>query len=133
MFLTLVYARLDLTTGLIRLVSAGHNPVYLLDGTAATAIESTGPALGWEAEDRWEAVEHRLPPKAMLLLYTDGLVEARNAAGEEFGALLPEKLLGQRSPRELATAVVAELTRFHPGDLEDDVTILTLSRDDDER
>ncbi len=133
MFLTLVYARLDLKTGIVRLVSAGHNPVYLLDGTGAKAIESTGPALGWDPEDRWEAVEHRLPPGAMLFLYTDGLVEARDAQGREFGAVLPEKLLGHRSPRELTASILDELERFHQGDLEDDVTVLAISRDGDKR
>ncbi len=132
MFLTLVYAVLDLKTSIVWLVSAGHNPIYLLDGTATTTIESTGPALGWDTEDRWETVEHRVLPGAMLFLYTDGLVEAKDAQGREFGSILPEKLLGHRSPRELTTAVVAELERFHPGELEDDMTILAIGRDGDE-
>ncbi len=132
MFLTLVYAVLDLKTSIVWLVSAGHNPIYLLDGTATTTIESTGPALGWDTEDRWETVEHRLLPGAMLFLYTDGLVEARDARGQEFGSILPEKFLGHRSPRELTAAVVAELERFHPGELEDDMTILAIGRECDE-
>jgi serine phosphatase RsbU (regulator of sigma subunit) len=66
-------------------------------------------------------------PEILLVLYTDGLTEAPNEAGEEFGE---QRLIeALRRHRELPSeamlgAVVAEVQRFSPGEQHDDITLI---------
>jgi serine/threonine-protein kinase RsbW len=77
---TLVYAELDLESGHVRFAVAGHPPPLLIEPGAAPRVlwEGRSPPLGIGGE-RPEA-ELTLPRGARLLLYTDGLVERRDAA-----------------------------------------------------
>ena len=129
MFLTLVYVLFDRRDNTVCIVSAGHNPVYHLDDGEITPIESTGPVIGWDPEDSWESVRYRLDPGMLLFLYTDGLVEARDAAGKEFGERLPSELASFRSPLTLADGVFDAADKFSGGTFADDVTIFTIGRE----
>jgi sigma-B regulation protein RsbU (phosphoserine phosphatase) len=129
MFLTLVYVLFDRRDNTVCIVSAGHNPVYHLDDGEITPIESTGPVIGWDPEDSWESVRYRLDPGMLLFLYTDGLVEARDAAGKEFGERLPSELASFRSPQALADGVFDAADKFSGGTFADDVTIFTIGRE----
>ncbi|MEU0154693.1 PP2C family protein-serine/threonine phosphatase [Micromonospora fulviviridis] len=114
-FVTAVLAEIEVDTGRIRYVNAGHPaPVLLRRGRAVRAL--TGgrrPPLGLNLPGG-EPGEARLEPEDRLLLYTDGVTEARDAAGEMFGlprlADLAERHIGSELPapetlRRLSRAV----------------------------
>ena len=129
MFLTLVYVLFDRRDNTACFVSAGHNPVYHLDGSEITTIESTGPVIGWDREDSWESVRCRLDPGMLLFLYTDGLAEAKDAAGMEFGEKLPALLAEFRAPQASVDGIFAAAEKFSGGNFADDVTIFVIGRE----
>lgn len=128
MFLTLVYALFDRRNNTIAIVSAGHNPVYHLDGEGIVAIDSTGPVIGWDEADSWDAVRCRFDPGMVLFLYTDGLTEAKDVAGREFGERLLAELADFRPPQALAAGIFAAAETFSAEKFADDVTIFTIGR-----
>lgn len=85
-YFTLAYADIDLVSGLVRLVQAGHpHPVIQ---TAAGGIERIGRGglpIGLFDHAAFETVEARLRPGDRLLLMSDGITEAANARGEQLG------------------------------------------------
>ncbi|MBC7963731.1 MAG: SpoIIE family protein phosphatase [Steroidobacteraceae bacterium] len=129
MFLTLVYVLFDRRDNRACFVSAGHNPVYHLDGSEILSIESTGPVIGWDAEDSWESVSCRFDPGMLLFLYTDGLAEAKDAAGREFGEKLHSELADFRSPQASVDGIFAAAEKFSGGNFADDVTIFVIERE----
>ncbi|MBI2355355.1 MAG: SpoIIE family protein phosphatase [Deltaproteobacteria bacterium] len=130
MFLTLVYAAFDKASAVLTVVSAGHNPVYLIEKGGLIAIDSTGPVLGWDPDDTWETLRLPFAPGSLLFLYTDGLVEAKDAKGSEFGDNLQERLAtADVPPEELIRRLLFELTDFCGNDaLEDDLTVFAIAR-----
>jgi sigma-B regulation protein RsbU (phosphoserine phosphatase) len=128
MFLTLVYALYDRRDNTIAIVSAGHNPVYLLSGEKIATIDSTGPVIGWDEADSWEVVRCRFDPDMVLFLYTDGLTEAKDASGKEFGERLLAELADFRTPQALAAEIFAAAESFNAGKFADDVTLFTIGR-----
>ncbi len=80
---------LETATGRLRYTNAGHNPPLLLrvDGTPEDIEElaATGVPLGLLPQASYQAGETVLAPGDVLVLYTDGLVEANDAEGEEYG------------------------------------------------
>ena len=85
-FTTALIAEYHLSTRRMRYVNAGHNPPILrrADGSLEK-LETGGLPLGIEAETLFETGSIQLEPGDALILYTDGVVEAFNATGEEFG------------------------------------------------
>ncbi len=129
MFLTLAYMTLDRENNVLSVVSAGHNPVFLFNGTDIETIESTGPVLGWDPDDDWEVLEFPFNPGSTLFLYTDGLVEAKNSSNEEFEARLIESLIRiEGPPDELVTTLLREVSDFCGGRFDDDLTMFAIKR-----
>ncbi len=91
MFISLFYGILDLDTNRLTCVRAGHEPAILLraGGDAPELLSAGGLALGFDEGPVFDAMLEEtvvdLAPGDMLALYTDGITEAANAAGEEFG------------------------------------------------
>jgi len=85
-FVTFFYGLLDTAEGVLRYSNAGHNPPLLAraDGTVAW-LDIGGPVLGLDGGTTWRQGELTMGPGDRLVLYTDGIVEARDAADEEFG------------------------------------------------
>ena len=78
---------------------------------------------------KWETLEFRFHPGSTLFLYTDGLVEAKNSAGEEFEPKLVESLRRiEAPPAELVTALLGEITEFCDGRFDDDLTMFAIKR-----
>jgi sigma-B regulation protein RsbU (phosphoserine phosphatase) len=129
MFLTLAYMTLDCEKNILSVVSAGHNPVYLFNGTDIETIESTGPVLGWDPDDDWDVLEFPFNSGSTLFLYTDGLVEAKNSANEEFESRLVDALTRiHASPDELVSSLLREVSDFCGGTFDDDLTMFAVKR-----
>ncbi len=130
LFVTLFYASLDPRTGELLYSNAGHNPPYLLRGGGAEPLPGRDLIVGILEQATYATGTVQLSPGDRLLLYTDGVTEAMDLAGEQFGVeRLIEALLGapQDGPGPLVSAVVEAVHRFI-GDAppSDDLTALAL-------
>ena len=130
-YATLFLAEYDDVRRRLRYANCGHLPALLLrrDNTAQR-LESTATVLGLFAE--WDCVteERTLCEGDTLAIYTDGVTEAFNEAGEEFGEeRLIDSLRRHRHlpPQGAVSAMVAEVRRFSPQEQSDDIT-LTVAR-----
>ena len=87
-FVTAAYVYLDLDRHLMRYAGAGHPPIlqYRRSTGQATEIMENGVVLGMFAEAAYEALDLPLEPGDRYGLYTDGILEAANPAGEMYGA-----------------------------------------------
>src|SRR3984885_1180215 len=85
-FTTAFLAELDPATGDLTYLCAGHNPPILKreDGTIEL-LESDNMPLGIEPKESYKSGITRIEPHDLLVIYTDGVTEARNEDGEEFG------------------------------------------------
>jgi serine phosphatase RsbU (regulator of sigma subunit) len=132
MFVTVFVGRLDVATGELEYVNAGHNPTYRLaaGGGIAALAGPVDPALGAVEGHEYRSTRLRLTPGDAVLLYTDGVVEARSAGDEEFHTLRLESYLsgcGEASAERIVQGLVEKLDEF-VGDAPqyDDVTVLAL-------
>jgi len=132
MFVTAFAARLDLATGELEYVNAGHNQTYRVEpGRAPAPLGGpVDPALGAVEGHLYRESVVRLEPGDALVLYSDGVVEARNASGEEFLAQRLESYLDgcrDASAADVVRGLVGRVEDF-AGDTPqyDDVTVLVL-------
>ncbi len=129
MFLTLLYGVFDRSRDELTVVSAGHNPVYLVKGGEVTSLDSTGAVIGWDPDDTWDATTADFSDGTSLVLYTDGLTEVKNQAGTEFGEEGLEALLGDLQPvGDLIDRIVRSVETFCASDFHDDLTLFILKR-----
>lgn len=133
-YATLAYAEIDAPGRVVRLVNAGHGGVLLVPPSAdpglTAAVASTGPALGLFADARFEETTVALPAGATLVLFTDGVNEALDAAGREFGLEGVHAIcrtMAGRSAREQSAALL-DAVRAHRGadQAQDDVTVMVI-------
>jgi sigma-B regulation protein RsbU (phosphoserine phosphatase) len=130
MFLSLVYGIFDRAAGTLEMVSAGHNPVFLAGGGTVATIEATGAVIGWDADDAWDTCRLEFASGASLVLYTDGLTEAKNEAGEEFGEERLVALLDAAAPEQLVARIHRQVEEFSDGAFADDLTMFIMKRKD---
>ncbi|MCU1592896.1 MAG: protein serine/threonine phosphatase [Frankiales bacterium] len=136
LFSTAVMADLNTDSGQLTWVNAGHPcPVLLRGGKVIKTLEtSPRPPLGLGhllENDPVDIGHEQLEPGDMVLLYTDGVVEARSPDGEFFGIdrlsdLVSTQLAGGLDAPETMRRVVRELLQHHDGQLTDDATLLML-------
>lgn len=129
-FVTASLAFIDPATGEFEIASAGH-PAPLVVGERVLALDVVaGPPLGIM---EWDYPEHRfaIGEDEYLLLYTDGLSEARSNGrqfGEE-GIVAAATELLQSTPQEIAEHLLDAARRYAKGTLQDDVAILVARRE----
>ena len=129
MFLSLVYAVFDRDLGELRIVSTGHNPVFIVSNGSILTIESTGPVMGWEVSDAWTEAKYQFSPGDIFFLYTDGVTEATNESGEEFGeARLQDLLKEPADPAKIVGRIFAKVAGFNNGKFADDLTMFVIKR-----
>lgn len=132
MFVTAVYAVLDLNTGELTYANAGHNPPLWVRRDSIEKLTRTGVALGASEEARMSERTIQLTAGESVLLYTDGLTEAFNLEGDMFGEERLLRALGWRenaSAEEMIRAVESALDEFTGNTpLSDDLTILAVGR-----
>lgn len=131
-FATLVVGRAA-ASGEVELVSAGHWPVLHVRDAGVRQIEATGVPLGMFCNSRFTTHRVKLNPGERLVLYTDGISEAPNAAGEEYGLDRLSRVAEEchALPLEVVTpAFLKSMQRFASGVLpKDDVTLLVIGRE----
>jgi serine phosphatase RsbU (regulator of sigma subunit) len=136
MFVTLFYGVLDPPTGLLTYSNAGHPPPYLFspDGHPGTiSLTGSGMPLGVSEEANWQQGIQEIPQGSMLLLYTDGVLDAQNPFGEflgEEGMLnIIQTRVGQ-SAVSIQDTLLATLGDFAGAEPQvDDITLMTLIRE----
>ena len=132
-FTTAFIAELDPATGDLRYLSAGHNPPILKrgDGTIER-LKSENIPLGIELLEDYETGVTRLEPRDLLVIYTDGVTEARNEDREEFGDARLVSLLqavGQEGSAITLSNIMHVLDEFVGGAPQhDDITCLVVRR-----
>jgi phosphoserine phosphatase RsbU/P len=131
MFVTMFHGVLDLATGELSYCNAGHNPPYLLrSGGSREALRATGIPFGIDGDAEYRISETALAPGDGLLLFSDGITDAFNPAGEAYGNARLETALDAvrgRGAGETVAHILADSARFAAGAEQfDDTTCLAL-------
>ncbi|HEY0384610.1 MAG TPA: SpoIIE family protein phosphatase [Pyrinomonadaceae bacterium] len=132
-FVTLFYAELDPVSGSLTFINAGHNPPVIVH--AAGTIEnlsSGGLPLGIMPNSPYREGRTQLMPGDVLVIYSDGVSEAVNPQGEEFGAQRLQGVVGlniERSAAGIRDRIESALTKFAQGTpAADDITLVIVKR-----
>ena len=131
LYATATVTMLDLTTGELKWVNAGHPPAIIRrsDGSLIE-LASTNVLLGALSYAEFEPhqQQERLRPGDVLVAFTDGAFEARNKAGRQFGLEGIRKTLSfTPAPRDWTRFLTTAVEKHHNGMCDDDVLIATLS------
>ncbi len=130
-FVTMVYLTVDPATGEVACAVAGHPPPRIVspDGSVRK-LAGGGLPLGIEEAQVYAEVRDMLEPGAAVVLYTDGVIEARRDR-ELYGEERLDALLAARvglAPTELAEAVLEDCRAFGGGELTDDCAVVVILR-----
>ncbi|MDQ7808578.1 PP2C family protein-serine/threonine phosphatase [Amycolatopsis sp. A133] len=129
-FATAVLAELDLTTGRLRYLNAGHPHPLVMRGGKIVKPLAAGRCLPFGlGPGDVEVGEETLEPEDWLVLYTDGVTEARDETGEFFGEprlrdFLRREAAAGNPPPETARRLTKAVLRHQNGALQDDATVL---------
>jgi serine phosphatase RsbU (regulator of sigma subunit) len=130
-FITMAYLVVDPATGAVACGCAGHpSPRVVGPDGNVTALATGGLALGIDPGQSYDELRAEMPPGGTLVLYTDGVVEARRD-GDIYGEERLDALLAQRASlpaARLARAVVDDCRAFAGGDLADDCAVVAIRR-----
>jgi len=136
LFVTAFYGILDPSTGKFIYSNAGHNPPFLVNPQNNNHIQSlkrTGIALGIESETTWDQESVQIKPGDVLLLYTDGIPDAQNIAGEFFDEdrFIEIAFVHQgHTAHQLQESILKELQDFvEDAPQFDDITLMILKRE----
>lgn len=127
-FATLLYVEYDDRARRLRYANCGHLPGLLFRGDGAVErLEPTSTVLGFF--NQWDCAigELQLTPGDTLALYTDGITESFNSAGEEFGEnrlVDAFRSYRDRCSRELLASVLHDVRQFSPQEQHDDITLI---------
>jgi len=134
MFVTVFYAIYNIKTGLVSYCNAGHNPPHLLhsNGSVSELPVSKNTIVGVFDDLEYQEAVLQLEQGDTLVLFTDGVTEATDAAYKEFGAERLDSILRQQTDancQQIVEAVKAGIKEF-VGEAEqsDDITMLVLKR-----
>jgi len=126
-YATLFYGVFDEDTRTLQYVNEGHNPPMVIRGEAVAWLDAGGPPVGLFADTVYNAHAVQLNLDDLFVAYTDGMVEAANTAGDEWGV---RGLLGAlaacetRQPDRIVQAAFAALDEFSGDSQTDDATML---------
>ncbi len=133
-FLTAVVALLDTDTGMCRYANAGHPPPMILPHNGSpTLLNPTGPLLG-PIPASWYTDSVHVPNDSKFVIYTDGLIEARNAERSFFGEQTVIDLISGMACETVQSVIknlFEHLAEFNEGRLADDVTLIVACRLDE--
>lgn len=132
-FVTFCYAVVDSAAGTIDFSNAGHNPLLLLRANGSVdLLSATGVVLGVFPDGVYESRTVPFNPGDRLIMYTDGVTEADDANGKEFGT---DRLISAvracgttASAAAIVDAVTAAVARWTSDAVQDDATLIAITR-----
>jgi sigma-B regulation protein RsbU (phosphoserine phosphatase) len=128
-FFTMMYGVLDLHTRQFTYASGGHDPALLLSGDGSVRkLGSTGPIVGILDDQIYEQITVDMKPRDRLLVYSDGITDAINSDGDQFGIDRLIEFVRLRSVEPVQT-LLDTLVKFvedwsNPHVIQDDVSCL---------
>jgi len=130
-YVTLLVSEIDTDKRTIRYVNCGHNPALLFRAStgAVTRLDSSCLPIGLSPEESCELASADLMPGDTLVFYTDGVTEAENRFGEEFGMERLSAIVRRSSAlsaEDLMTDIYNAAADFCGDNFNDDVTILVV-------
>lgn len=131
-FFTLFLGVLDLQTGRLQYCNAGHNPPYILTDEVKMLDCDPNPPVGPMEDAEFSLQETTLSPGSTILLYTDGLTEAKAAGEEELGQKRTEEVLKEcieqrLNPEEIVNRLIEAVHDFAKNvEQSDDLTMLAV-------
>jgi len=135
LFVTVFFSVLDPATGLLHYANAGHTPPYLVGSKGIETLNNTGMPLGIEEDNDWGSDEIVISPGEMLLLYTDGVTDAQNFAGEFIDRKIILNTIQQNIGKTVQEVQQHILDKVHSfvGDAPrfDDLTLVILGRENE--
>ena len=130
-FISLFYSEME-RNGNLFYINAGHPSPLLLKGSEIVELDSTGLLLGALPEIGLRRSYISIPPKGVLVLYTDGILERENKKGEEFGPVRLKKVIQHfkdKNADEIMNAIFHEADEFGKSKKwKDDATVLVVKR-----
>jgi phosphoserine phosphatase RsbU/P len=130
-FITLFYGRVDAAEKRLTYTNAGHNaPIVVRQDGSCLRLGTGGAALGVFKDWEYEQGEVDLAAGDRLVLFTDGVTEARGGNEEEFGEDRLVELIRQSSElgaADLKKKILSAVTEFCGGNFHDDATVLVLA------
>jgi serine phosphatase RsbU (regulator of sigma subunit) len=129
-YATLLLLILDPATGVVRWSSAGHPPPLVTGATPRTLPFAGSLPVGLFPDATYQTARFTLPPGRCVVLYTDGVVEARNPERQEFGTEGLEAAVPAvaASAAAVAEVVLKQVLSHSGGHLDDDAAVLVLRR-----
>lgn len=132
-FISCFLCDLNMTTGELRYVNAGHNPpIIIAKEGKVRRLDPTGFCLGMFPSVSYEVNQIAVEKGETIVLYTDGITDTRDLSNQDFGE---DKLIGllkksaKKPAEEVVSKVNAELCAFSKGvDPFDDMTLIVLKR-----
>ncbi|MDH4223856.1 MAG: serine/threonine-protein phosphatase, partial [candidate division Zixibacteria bacterium] len=130
-YVTAVYGVLNVENKIFTFSNAGHNPPILLKkGQEIENLSEGGLALGIMPNSDYKERALGLNPSDLLLLYTDGVTEAKNESEEEFGIRRLEKILLENftlTARQIQEKIYEQVKEFSRGKpRQDDLTMIVI-------
>jgi sigma-B regulation protein RsbU (phosphoserine phosphatase) len=135
-FITCFYALLDSQNRRLSYTNAGHCPPMLIRDGVSLRMKEGGPVLGIFPDRHYLQAHIDLQSGDCLVLFTDGVTEARNASGIEFGEDRLEELLTQllsedkeARAADLRDRIMEAVNEFSDGEVYDDATLMVVKVD----
>ncbi|MGD1069958.1 MAG: PP2C family protein-serine/threonine phosphatase [Bryobacteraceae bacterium] len=137
-FVSLFWCYFDRRHSMLRYINAGHLPPLLVRREGGDwrviRLDEGGPVLGLLPGARYTQAEVRVMPGDLLVVFSDGILEAANARDEEFGevgVIAAIERNWDRAPGEICAAILADVKRFLGKELpQDDQTLLVVRLDE---
>lgn len=136
--MTMSFAQIDLASGVVHLASAGHESPLCMRASepavkpAFDSFFSRGERLGDIMTAEFPMETYKIEQDDTLLIYSDGLIEAHNSEGAEWGERNLKKImqrLGSQSLEKMRDGIVEALDTFRKGVAqEDDITFVLVRR-----
>lgn len=131
-FVTAIYGVIDLKSGVVLLSRAGHTPGLHISGNKIEQIRPDGIGLGLDFTQNFNSslqeAEIMLKENDILLLFTDGITEAKNSELEDFGVERFENIIMESSGEsvdEISNNIMKQVTTFSKGNPQhDDITLV---------
>ncbi|MFE1950045.1 PP2C family protein-serine/threonine phosphatase [Streptomyces sp. NPDC059524] len=131
-FITAVFLDIPDDGGAVQMISCGHPPPIVLRDGRPTSMDATRPApplgLGELTQARYRVDRFPFEPGELLLLYTDGVTEAREPGGPFYP--LTERVTGwtEKDPDRFLHRLRSDLLRYVGGRLDDDAAMIAIGR-----